>query len=71
MSMGIGVRVVVSMVVAVRVGMCIKPFFAMKHQEIHTERIQRRDKHTDQGGVVRKASSPYIGSPCGFDDVFF
>ena len=62
---------VVSMVVPVRVGVRIKPFFAMKHQEIHAERIQRRDKDANQGRVVREASTPYIGSTGSLDNVLF
>src|SRR3546814_17940841 len=66
--------VVVMRIVAVsmaRVRMGIETLFAMEHQEIHPERIQRGNEHADKGSVIAEARATYIDRARCFDDVFF
>src|SRR3546814_5839946 len=63
--------IVMRIVAVTMVRMSIETLFAMEHQEIHSEGIQRGNEHADQGGVLAEARAPYIGRARRFDDVFF
>ena len=48
MMVAVGVMRRVCVVVVVRIRVLVKALLAVKHEEIHAERIESRDKHTRQ-----------------------
>ena len=60
--------VVVVMRVVVCVRVLVVAFLAMEDQEIHAERIERRDKYTSQNSKVREACSGEMALMDGFDN---
>ena len=48
-----------------------EPLFTVKDQEIHSERIERRDEHTGEHGKLGKTCAGNMGRTHRFDDRIF
>jgi hypothetical protein len=61
---GMPVVTMIVMVIMVRIGILVKTFLAVKHQEIHAEGIERSDENTRHDS---KVSKPCMLAGCSCD----
>ena len=65
------VTVVVVMRVVVRIGVLVKAFFAVKNQEVKTERVKSSHKNTGQDSKISKAGTRKITQVHRFNNAVF
>ena len=65
------VAMIIVVIVMVRVGVLVVALFAVEHQKVQAEGIERRDKHTRQHRKVGKARCRQVAKVHRFNDAVF